>query len=676
MYIDKQKLIIIGGSVLLAALITVGTVFLVRGCSSGSSETNISGSTRVGNTRVGSTRVGGSRDSGTRAGEIDARRQNILRLAESYAQVGEYDRALNLIDGLLIDNPDDDEARALQMAILSMDRSGGNSTESLIEAQRRFLEEQQRQNAQMLANLPRDGSSAAVIDSSADEAAAQRRAAQEAEAARRRAEEEELARASRELQEMMRHVNNLVSDGKAALVSGDLVRASRLFDEAKRAMPPGENRFEAQKYSDIADAYYEYKINNPNANNASEAVRRAGEYANEAVAKDPSQALPHYVLGRVARDANQNDKAVSEFREAARLDPNNYLYAFDLGRSLFIARRYTEARDSFQNATRINPNFEPAWYNLGGTYRMLNRHDDALSAYRRAVGIKADYVAAHREIGRILQARNDARGAVEAFGRALQYSPNDYGILCELGAANSAAGNYIEAERIFTRALQINSSDAQTNYNMAIVKLELKKHTEAISFARLAVDGAPANAVYVYTLGLACEESGALDQAISAYQRSASLDTRYLRPRINLGSIYLARGNFSEAISRLNEALMVEPNNFEVNNNLGAVYAKMENWANSIVHYERALAARANDPVVLLNLARAYASAGNYENAQVRYQALVRSSPNNWDALFELGQTCVTLGQNDEARRYLQDLINRNPNYSNKSEAERILRSL
>jgi tetratricopeptide (TPR) repeat protein len=604
--------------------------------------------------------------------EAEIRRENTLRLAASYAEAGEYERALNLLDSLLIENHTDEDAKILQRAILAA--KSGDNTDAFLEAQIRFLEEQRQQNAAFAANAANVARQSANSSVSVEDDSL-RRAAMEAEEARRKAQEEELAKASRQMQEAMRRVNNLVADGTARLVSGDLDGASDLFAEARSVMPPGENRFEAQKLSDMADAYYNYRINNINAPGAQNALSSAVQFANESINKDPSAALPHYVLGRIARDANQTDKAISEFREASRLDDSNFLYAHDLGRSLFLSRRYQEARESFQNVVKINPSFETGWYNLGGTLRLLNRQNEALEAYRQAVAIKDDYAAAHREIGRILQLTGDSRGAINAFSKALQYS-NDFPTLCELGAAHSQAGNFSEAESIFARALKINSTDVQTNYNMAVVKLELRKYDEALSYAKIAVDKSPSNAVYVYTMGLACEKMGASELAISAYQRSISLDSKYMRPRINLGSIFLSAGRYDDAITCLSEAYSIEPANFEINNNLGAVYAKKENWTYSIVHYEKALTSYPNDPTVRFNLARAYAGAGEIEKAQNSYQVLLRITPDNWDAMFELGMTCVTLGQNNEAKRYLQDLISRNPNYTGKAEAERILKSL
>ncbi|MDR0322972.1 MAG: hypothetical protein LBI12_00825 [Treponema sp.] len=210
MYMSRQQLIIISGGVLLVLLIVSG-IFL----------------------------FGGKKDSGGFYAAHDTKRNNTLRLAASYAEAGEYDRALNLLDSLLIENHEDEDARILQMQILSIDRTSG--TDSLIEAQRRFLEEQQRQNALLASSQAAFNQQRAASDflaASETDAAAERRAAAQAEEVRRRAQEEELAKASRELQEIMRRVNNFVSDGKARLASGDLAGAAQLFSEAKSTIPP------------------------------------------------------------------------------------------------------------------------------------------------------------------------------------------------------------------------------------------------------------------------------------------------------------------------------------------------------------------------------------------------------------------------------------------------------
>jgi len=206
----NNKMIIIGGCVLLVIILTV-MIILMQTCSNDNT-------------------LGGS-------SSADQRRLNILRLAESYSLAGEFERALNLIDGILIDNPDDEEARALQMAILSMERSGGN--DAFLEAQKQLLEQQLRQNQALISNMNRNnqgaasggvipGQTAADIAAAAAAAreaetarreaeAARRAAEQEAEAARRAAAEEERRRVEASLQQGTADSSQGISSGSESV---------------------------------------------------------------------------------------------------------------------------------------------------------------------------------------------------------------------------------------------------------------------------------------------------------------------------------------------------------------------------------------------------------------------------------------------------------------------------
>ncbi|MDR1211749.1 MAG: tetratricopeptide repeat protein, partial [Spirochaetaceae bacterium] len=237
-------------------------------------------------------------------------------------------------------------------------------------------------------------------------------------------------------------------------------------------------------------------------------------------------------------------------------------------------------------------------------------------------------------------------------------------------------GDYRGAENSFTRALEAAPDDGQTNYNMAVVKIALDKKGEALGYARKAFDAAPSNAVFAYTLGLAFEETGDNNGAITSYTRAASLDRSYLRPRVNLGRLYLENGFPDQALAFLNEAYGVDASAFEVNNNLGAVYAHKEDWERSVLHYEKALSTEPGNATVRVNLARTYVGAGNLGAARDAYLAALRTDNDNWDAIMELGKTCASLQDGEQAKRYLQDLLNRNPGYPRREEAERILGGL
>ena len=94
---------------------------------------------------------------------------------------------------------------------------------------------------------------------------------------------------------------------------------------------------------------------------------------------------------------------------------------------------------------------------------------------------------------------------------------------------------------------------------------------------------------------LAAEMSGLTDQAVEVYGKSASLDSRYIKPRINLGVIHDERKEYDLALKYLLEALRIEPDSTAVWNNLGKTYLHMEDYANSLSFFERASRAEPGD---------------------------------------------------------------------------------
>ena len=120
-----------------------------------------------------------------------------------------------------------------------------------------------------------------------------------------------------------------------------------------------------------------------------------------------------------------------------------------------------------------------------------------------------------------------------------------------MAAMYSKTGKFSEAERYFKEALTLGSNDAMTNFNMATVELELNKPAVALDYAKKAVDAEPGNAVYLYTYGLAGERNGMNDVALLQYSRSITADPKYIRPRINLGTMYLDANRIDNALSQL-----------------------------------------------------------------------------------------------------------------------------
>src|SRR4030095_3790917 len=83
---------------------------------------------------------------------------------------------------------------------------------------------------------------------------------------------------------------------------------------------------------------------------------------------DPTNAEAEYVLGELARQAQQWDEAVEHFSRASKLD-TSFVDAFlGLGQSLIATKKFTEAIPPLEMAAKLEPANPGAHYNLATAY--------------------------------------------------------------------------------------------------------------------------------------------------------------------------------------------------------------------------------------------------------------------------------------------------------------------
>ncbi len=623
-------------------------------------------------------------------------RGNMLSLAREYIDRNDFDRALDILDKLIIKNSGDREARVLQDEALAKKEAanglaGEGDKNNALAQQLGEIGKSLERTASTVAKTAAASSGANPAANTAADAAARKaeddarakadadaraKAEKDAAAAAAKQREDELARKGKDLRDRMEAINALVKTGRQAVGNGDLSKASGAFNDATANLPAGEQRFASQTWSDIADSWYDAYKQAPTAPSGINAVKDAQRAAQEAIRADSTSASPHYTLSKIYNDANLPDQALSELEQAQKLDPNNYLYAYELGKAYFRVRKYEEAKRAFESVTtKLNTKYEPAFFNLGMTYRALRNDNGALASFRGAIALKPDYVRAHAEIGRLLASKGDYAGAVKSFNTALSFDAKDTSVMKELGVTYVSMNMLKEAEKVFEQALAI-SQDATTYYNLAKVKCDLRKFAEALPLAKKSVELAPQVSLFQYQLGLTAELSGDVDTAILAYGKSGELDKKAVDPRINLGKLYLESGFVDKALSVLEEAYRIDPKSLEANNNLGNAYGKKSVFSKSVFHYETALALSPRDLTIRINLARAYIQSDNGEKARDSYIEAIKLDGNAWDALYELGKLYVSMGDGASARKTFTDLLARKPDYKSRSEIENIMAGL
>ena len=226
---NKQKIIIgsVIGVLAIGLSVSLGALIGGAGNKGGSSGGYGNGGGYNGNGGYGNGSYG---ENGMSSSGVSSERDNILVLARRYIERGEYERAMDLLDSLLIKNANDEDALALIDDVIVMRESGTTGSpqrntdgtnselqqalEEVAEANRataaqnaamqQLLKEQAEQEARR-RELEQEKQRQEEAEKLAEKQRQERLAQEEAN---KRANEEALARKSREIQEQVAAVND------------------------------------------------------------------------------------------------------------------------------------------------------------------------------------------------------------------------------------------------------------------------------------------------------------------------------------------------------------------------------------------------------------------------------------------------------------------------------------
>ena len=322
-------------------------------------------------------------------------RANVCNLARTYAERGEYERALNKLDDYLEKHGDDQEVWDLWNSILDMKKAAGGDTayggntynygsggdgnggypdgikidvdtsgissamQDSLSSMKSALEESNKQaeeNRRAMENLMKSQQEAEEKSIEDQQAEAAQKKAEEAAAAelkrqqeeKRKAEEEALAKKNAELKKKIDVVNDEIKQGQTALAMGNIEEAMRHFNMADSNIPgdAGTN-FMASKESEIAQALFEAAQKADTPEKKQQLMNNAVAMAQRAIQSNPKHAAAHYILAQNALENKDYNKALEEMKAAVQYDPNNYLYWYNLGKIQYTLGKYSDAANSF-----------------------------------------------------------------------------------------------------------------------------------------------------------------------------------------------------------------------------------------------------------------------------------------------------------------------------------------
>jgi tetratricopeptide (TPR) repeat protein len=264
----------------------------------------------------------------------------------------------------------------------------------------------------------------------------------------------------------------------------------------------------------------------------------------KSLARDPNDALAHFLRAQIYDDRNQDDRALPEAEKVLALQPQNLPGRAILGKILLRISETagtaeapalcSRAADVLKPIADAQPNDSETLFILARAYRCAGDAAEAektLAAFESASKIlRASKENQNQALHLVHQAndralQNDFPGALDLLQQALEKYPDYDAAYSQLAKLYYSAGDIEKASDAIARALQL----------------------------------APYQPDSLYVQGKIFEKQGKLDDALSDFERATLVNPKESDAYFEMGAIYQQKNDLNRARAAYKKALEISP---------------------------------------------------------------------------------------------------------------------
>lgn len=150
---------------------------------------------------------------------------------------------------------------------------------------------------------------------------------------------------------------------------------------------------------------------------------RAEELYQQIIKKDPEHSDALHLLGVIALERNEYDKALDLINRAIRSYPNAATYFNNLGLTYRNKGLFEDAVKAYKKALEIDPGYAEAHNNLGSLLKDKGEITAAVECFERATRIDTGFSTAYYNLGTVLCDQGKTPAAIVAYQKALSINP-------------------------------------------------------------------------------------------------------------------------------------------------------------------------------------------------------------------------------------------------------------
>ncbi len=472
-----------------------------------------------------------------------------------------------------------------------------------------------------------------------------------------------------------------VDAANAYLASGRFEEGEKIYLDLVKAQPGNSDMH-------LLLANYYYKANKPDKMH--EAIQAAVQ-----VEKEPAkQARIYALMGQAALEKSDIPTALNLLQEAVNKQPNNALHVYVLARAHLLANDREKAVEHLAKATKLTPTPNPEWLlTLGQTYRALGKKEEAAESFSNAIAVLQQNCEKDPknwlpwyQVGLAYERAENDPLASEAYAECVRLQPENGDLRYKLATVYSGLHQHQKAQKQLEAAVHLPSPKAEWFVSLGEVYSTLTKRTEAsqafengIAILREQQSENPQDFAVWSALGEAYSRAKRYAEAIEALRKAVELAGEKADFRVHValaraldasGQGEVAKGEYQKAVALLEKATERNPNDSDSYVRLGIVCQSLRDFAKSTEALSKAveLAGGGVSYTSVMALAESLDKSGDSEAARVQYEKAysllserLKEHPKDVYAHYMLANACDKLNKLDECEREYKTAMELDP---------------
>lgn len=188
---------------------------------------------------------------------------------------------------------------------------------------------------------------------------------------------------------------------------------------------------------------------------ASGKLSRAESLCTKLIKQDPHQIDALHLLGIIALNRQQFDKAVQLFSQLLKIRPDHAINHYNLGLAYHSSGKNVLAVQHLKKATELQPNMAVAYKDLCAALKDTNDFEQAVSAGRKAISLTPQDPSANYNLAVALHEWRDFEESFKYYQITDKLTPDKPAILFKLGQVYQGRGEIENARACFRRVIEL-----------------------------------------------------------------------------------------------------------------------------------------------------------------------------------------------------------------------------